>query len=868
MTSFEMPNERIWHELMPCFDYWLDATEDARAEMLTRLASQNPDLHSNLIALIKADQAADAQHFMGADALCELGPAEEEAPAPDLSGKRLGPWRLERLLGVGGAGQVWLARRSDGLHDGAAAVKFLRVAALDGHAQRRFAREGRLLAKLQHPHVARLLDVGEDEQHHRYLVIEYVDGERIDRWSDERKASIQMRLRLFLQVCEAVAYAHANLIIHRDLKPSNIFVQTDGSVKLLDFGVAKLVASESAEDTDDATELTRIAGAMFTPEYASPDQFEGGSIAVTSDVYSLGVVLFVLLAGTRPYITEQPTPAHFARAVVLDAPRRLSTATAANDEEDERLAAQRGTTPEHLRRLLRGDLDTIVGKALKKAPDERYASVDALADDVRRYLAFQPIVARTDSFLYRASRFTRRNWVGVSVCALLLLAILMGTTGIMWEARRAEQEAQHARVEAAKASRTAQFMASTLAGIDPDRAKTLDRTLLRILLDSAASNARDQLNDEPEVYGSIESTIAASYNSIGEFELAAQHWQLALSAEEVSGANIKKRAHLIALRSRALSNHARYRDALEAAQKAVALTASLPEDDTERLFAESQLASVDCGLARAQACHDISVHVYEIERKLLGEDDLETLSSRTRIAVADGQLGNDLEAKSIYEDAIKRYTGKYKQADSHTLGWILRMATLNDDTNQFADNERLISANLPVAERLLGKEHRITRSLTALLGATLAEEKRYADAKPYLQQAVELFAKGDEADGFEAMSTEINLTQTLLELNDTKAAELHARNLVAKVDNMPGHHGDGGITRLLLAHVLIQRKSYAEAERELYAGDANDTAASGHTPSGQFAQTFVDLYTAWGKPALAAEWRAKMPPGAKQSPKM
>jgi serine/threonine protein kinase/tetratricopeptide (TPR) repeat protein len=847
-----------WHELMPYFDQWLDATDQGRADMLARLSSDQPELHLRLVALIKADQAANTLHFLDTDALEEADSKERTLTIRDLRGKRLGAWSLEHLLGVGGAGQVWFARRCDGLHSGCAAVKVLHAAELDGHAQRRFAREARVLAKLQHPHVARLLDVGEDERSQRFLVIEYVDGQRIDQWCDARNAPISTRLRLFLQVCEAVAYAHANLIVHRDLKPSNIFVQTDANVKLLDFGVAKLLADENADNGDDATELTRIAGAMFTPEYASPEQFEGGSIAVTSDVYSLGVVLYVLLSGGRPYAAEHSTPAQLARAVVFDEPRRLTATTTADSAAAVTIAAQRGTSREHLHRQLRGDLDTIVGKALKKTPAERYSSVEALADDVRRYLAFQPIIARTDSYFYRVRKFTRRNWVGLGFAALLLLAVFGGTLGIAWEAHKAEQEASRAQIEAAKAKDTAEFTTHILAGIDPDRAKTLDRTLLRILLDTAANDARDQLKGQPAVYASIENTIANSYNSIGEFDLASQHWQLALTAAEATGADAGTRAHLITMRSRALLNHAHYREAFDLAQQAVALTASLPEDNVERLIAQSQLASIDCGLARARECHDLSTHIYDIQRKALGDDDLETLSSYVRMAVADSQLGKSAEAKAIYEEAIRRYTAKHNQPDSHTLGWIVRMAALNDGMNQFSDNEALISANLPIAQQLLGEKHRITRSLMAWLGTTLSEEKRYAESKPYLERALDLFNDGDEAGSFDAMSTEINLTQTLLGLHEDKAAEVHARHLVAKVESV-GHLGDGGTTLSLLVRVLIQQKRYADAERELNYGEAQAADPSEHAPTSPYAQSFVDLYTAWGKPGLADQWRAKLP---------
>ncbi|MEP6939965.1 MAG: serine/threonine-protein kinase [Rudaea sp.] len=503
------------------FERWLDAEAAERPALLSRLATESPLDHARLLKLIAADAAADAAHFLDAGALSDAGIDEDEMTIGDLSGRQFGAWKLERLLGVGGAGQVWLGRRCDGLHGGVSAIKLLRIAELDGYAQQRFAREGRVLAELEHPHIARLIDVGKAPDGQRYLVLEFVDGERIDRWCDRHQTDIRTRLALFLQVCEAVAYAHAHLIVHRDLKPSNILVQEGGEVKLLDFGVAKLLGGDTA--AGEMTELTTAAGAAFTPEYASPEQFEGKSVTVTTDVYSLGVVLYLLLAGRRPYADELSTPAQFARAIVEGEPRRLSSATSARGEDTQRIAACRATTAEQLRRELRGDLDTILGAALKKGPAERYVSVQAFADDVRRYLDHRPILARPDSRRYRLRKFVRRHRVGVALSMLFSVAALVGITTIVVMGNEARRQAD-------RAERSKAFLASLILDTNPfsvnrgaqgNTARALENALLRVDRD---------FGDEPEVQIELRQDITGVLLKLGEYAKAREVLDTNISA--------------------------------------------------------------------------------------------------------------------------------------------------------------------------------------------------------------------------------------------------------------------------------------------------------------------------------------------------
>ena len=285
---------------MAQFDAWLALPDTERVAWLAALAHRDVPVHARVQRLIEADRQADAQAFL-------VSPEEAPLRAATLAGTRLGPWQLDRVIGAGGMGQVWLARRTDGRYEGLAAIKLLRLSVADAGANARFAREGQLLGRLNHPNIARLLDAGATESGERYLVLEHVDGERIDHYCDAHRLTVAQRIKLFIVVCEAVTHAHENLVVHRDLKPSNIFVDRIGQVKLLDFGVAKLLDDQSAE-AGDASELTRAAGAAMTPEYASPEQLTGGTVTTATDVYALGLVLYGLLSGVRPFGGES-TPA-------------------------------------------------------------------------------------------------------------------------------------------------------------------------------------------------------------------------------------------------------------------------------------------------------------------------------------------------------------------------------------------------------------------------------------------------------------------------------------------------------------------------------------------------------------------------------
>jgi len=432
-------NPEQWQIITPYLNQALDMEEGQLQEWLARFQAENPMLAEQLIALLREHSVLKEAGFLEQNIAAAT-------PSPGLAGQSVGPYKLIRQIGQGGMGSVWLAERSDGRFDRRVAVKFVNLALLGRGGEKRFKREGSILGRLSHPHIAELVDAGVSLSGTPYLVLEFVEGERIDSYCDQRKLDVEARVRLFLEVTAAVAHAHSNLIVHRDLKPSNVLVSAQGQVKLLDFGIAKLL--EGTEQEGAATLLTALAGQAMTPEYAAPEQVKGEPVTAATDVYALGVLLFVLLTGRHPAGEKLRAPADLVKAIVEIEPRRMSDAVIPGEEGGQTAtpgAAQRGTTPDKLRRLLRGDLDTIVARALKKNPRERYASVTALGDDLGRYLRHEPIRVRPDTITYRAAKFIRRNRYSFTAATLALAAILTGAIVAVYQARVAQRRFQDVR---------------------------------------------------------------------------------------------------------------------------------------------------------------------------------------------------------------------------------------------------------------------------------------------------------------------------------------------------------------------------------------------------------------------------------------
>jgi len=522
-----VPDGERWRRLSPLLDDLLDLDPAQRPARLDALRAEDATLADELASLVAdAGHAAQARFLAGTAA---PPPPDDAAAAATLAGQRLGAYVLDSPIGQGGTGTVWRARRADGRFDGAVAFKLLHPSLVGRTGALRFEREGKVLARLTHPNIAHLLDAGITPGGQPYLVLELVEGERIDCHCDNAHLDVGARLALFRVVLEAVAHAHRHLVIHRDIKPGNILVDGEGRVKLLDFGIAKLLQTDGA----DADELTRDGHRALTPGYAAPEQLRGDEVSTATDVYALGVLLYQLLTGRHPTATAQASPAQALRATLEVDPPPLSVAAAgSHDGRADAIAQARGSSPARLRRQLGGDLENIVAKALRKQPAERYPTVDAFADDLRRWAAGEPVAARPDSLAYRARRFAGRHRGAVGAAALTVLAILGGLAGTVTQARRAEREAAQAKVERDRAVVDEQLQRGTnefLQLVLRDSAGN-DPGAMRRQLDRASELIDKTRFERPIVKVALLRQISGRYMELGDMAAARHLMERAIAA--------------------------------------------------------------------------------------------------------------------------------------------------------------------------------------------------------------------------------------------------------------------------------------------------------------------------------------------------
>jgi len=781
------------------FAQWLELGAAERAALLARVDAADHALHERLLALIRADRAADDAAFLADNAMLDVASAHAPEREADASGQRVGAWILERSLGTGGMGQVWLARRNDGQHQGAAAIKMLRVAIADARANERFAQEGRILARLSHPHIAMLLDAGFGADGQRYLVLEYVDGERIDRWCDARRLAPDARVELFLQLCAAVAHAHANLIVHRDLKPSNILVLADGNAKLLDFGVAKLL------EGDADAQFTGDAAAALTPGFAAPEQISGAPITIATDVYALGVILYLLLCGRSPHGSEHSTPAQLARAVMDMEPRRLSDFQA--DSDIATIAAARSCTPERLRRVLRGDLETIVAKALKKNPAERYSNVQQLADDLRRHLDHRPIGARADSTLYRLRRFARRNWLPLGACAALMLVVIVSAVMLAWEARKTAREAQATVV-------VKDFLFGLFKAVDPNETKGRDISV-RELLDRGRLRVAADAQGDPHLKAELQSVLGRIYSQLGLFKEAGELQRQAVEAFKLQNTSTLRLVETEIDYAYTLREQGDLAAAAIVISDASARLHTLPEanaqDAVKVLNSQSSIAIVQRDFAAAKRYGDAAVALC---RQSSAGDDL-LADGLLTLGNAEWGLKSLDRAEVDFREALHFMT-LTRGPESWQAGALHgNLAMLLRSRSRYAEALEESEQALALNQKTLGANHPKVIAERGSLGLTHYHLGQYGQARELLEQVAAAQRAQAGADGPAQAGTLINLGLVLIEIPDLDAAEKDFAESLRIWEKNYGRQYPGAqiaLGGLGSVHVLQGRFDQAEAE--------------------------------------------------------
>ncbi|KRG68300.1 protein kinase domain-containing protein [Pseudoxanthomonas dokdonensis] len=707
-----------WKRVSPLLDVLLELQADARAARLATLRAQDPELASDVEALLAMEQ--DNDDFL-------VAPLIDKPDQHSHTGTRVGPYQLETLLGEGGMGMVWLASRADGLYQRRVALKLLRPGLADPNLRLRFSREREILARLEHPNIARLLDAGIDERGQPYLALEYAEGLPINEYAREHGLSIDERLALFAQVCEAVSHAHANLIVHRDLKPSNILVTASGEVRLLDFGIAKLL------DDDDAPPPLhpRTEIRAFTLHYAAPEQIRGELVTTRTDVYSLGVVLYELLSRAKPYRLRRQTDAEWEEAILAVDPLRPSLAIQRNPDG----SANTSVYVRRDARRLRGDLDNIILKALAKAPVHRYPSVEALARDIQQHLQGRPVQARSQSLGYRMVKYVSRHRVVILFGSLVALALLGALLVSVWQGEQTRREAQRA-----------QAMQRFMIGLF-DNAGVAQRGRLydaRALLQAGEARGAAELARQPLTHAELMGTIARLHLGLGDYREAQallQKQQALL--QSLSSVPPRLRLESLTMRARALNLLGRSGECTQLLAREVpaweALQAQLPAHVASLLTAvgRCQRSNGDFQGAREhfQQSHKLRVQL---------QDHAGVAENLWNLASLDQDQGNLDEAWRGYQGALS-YLGQHVPERTPVSIDIERsIAVLQRDRGEVAAARASLQRALTLSREVHGADHPVTLELRRQLASLQADVGEYRLAQQALReiQASTLAAMG------------------------------------------------------------------------------------------------------------------------------
>ncbi len=814
-----------WQVVSPYLDRALEMPGDQRAGWVDSLRAEDPALAADLESLLRERSALSREDFLEGPAL--------RAPAASLAGQRIGAYTLISLIGQGGMGNVWLARRSDGRFEGQAAVKLLNASLVGRAGEERFRREGSILARLTHPHIARLVDAGVSPSGQPYLVLEHVEGEQIDRYCDGKGLDVEARIRLFLDVLSAVAHAHTNLIVHRDIKPSNVLVGTDGQVKLLDFGIAKLLEGEAGGGG--ATALTREGGRALTPEYAAPEQMTGGAITTATDVYALGVLLYVLLAGRHPAEGAFQSPADLYKAIVDTEPQRLSDAVA----------------------QLKGDLDTIVAKALKKNPEERYASVSVLAGDLKRYLDNEPISARPDTLAYRTAKFVRRHRAAVAAAGavVLLLAGLIGFYTL-----RLAKERDRARLQAQKATKVTELLTGLLTGADPYETRKAKEPTVRGILDAGAERIEKELTGQPELKAEMLTVMGRVYQRLGIHDKAQSLLEKALAVGRHSlGPEHERVAQSLNELGVLLRAKGDLASAAPILEQALAMRRKvLGRDHKDVAVTLVELARVYGDLGSDDKAEPLFRESLAIRRKVLGEEDHETAVSRSDLAHVLRRRGDLAGAESLFRESLPIFRKTKGEDHPHVATILSQLAVIAADRENYSASESLFRQCLAMDRKTLGESHPDVATDLIGLSRPLLEQGKYEEAASKLQEGLRIALSSLGNDHPLIAFGKIYLGRVYLARKDPAAAEpllrdaLRIRQRIFSPDDWRI-----GVPKSVLGAALTALARYDEAEPLLL--DAQRVLKDIPGAQGQETKAtrnrLAALYEAWGRPEKAAPYR-------------
>ena len=799
-------NQERWNKIQTLFEKALELNPSERENFLKNDCGDDKELFDDVMSLLAADEK---QHSIFSGSAADYVAVDDA----NLDGKIFGNYRAIKQIGSGGMGSVYLAERADGHFEQKVALKVVKPGMNTREIITRFEEERQILARLQHPNIARLLDGGISEIGLPYFTMEYVEGKPITEYCDENNLTIEQRLELFKKVCEAVLYAHQNLVIHRDIKPSNILVQEDGTVKLLDFGIAKVFEVDA-----DQKFVTRTGMRIMTPEYASPEQVRGEPVSTATDIYSLGLILYQLLTGCPPYEVTSTSALEMERIICLTEPQRPSTVitkvfsstNGGNKTSADYISQKRRTTIPKLRKRISGDLDNVCLMAIRKEPDRRYSSIAQFIADIDNHLTGLPITARKSTAGYLTRKFIQRHKVGVVVATVAIVLIALVT--VFYTIQLAE-ERDRAQLEAEKSKKVSEFLAGIFQVSDPEQSKGESITA-RELLDNGVKRIESELADQPEVLANMLNVTGNVYRSLGLYDKAQALLQRAYSIND----------------------------------------SILGSDSPETVKSLNDLANLNFAMGEYESAIEKFDKALEKRKIIYGEESLEASESMNDLGMVLREEGDYNQSEKLLTTSLSIREKLLSSESPEVAQSINNLALLKEDMGQYDKSKKLFEESLKVKEKFYGKNHPSVTETMGNLAFLLQQMGDYEEASKLFNETLEIDKKLF-GDLHPAISTDLyNIASNTVLMGDLNNAEkLYSEVLELDKKLLGEEHPYIALDLNNLAGILSDKGDYAGAEKlykeslalnkKIYGSEHPEVATS--------LSNLGVMYNRWGKYSLA-----------------
>ncbi len=843
-----------WDKIKFLYREVFELSPEERNAFLNEKCKDNPELKKEIEALIEA--AKKAEKIWEVSPLQADEMAEGQYSPASFDGKIIGKYKVEKRVGEGGMAVVYSAVRIDNQFSRRVAIKFIKKGMDTEEIVRRFKVEQQTLAGLDHSFIAKIIDGGTTDDDLPFFVMEYIEGIPITEYCDQNKFSVDQRLKLFIQVCSAVNYAHQNLIVHRDIKPSNILITPKGEPKLLDFGIAKLLGNEQNTNT---TALTRAGSRLMTVEYASPEQVAGSKITTASDIYSLGILLYELLTGHLPYNFKNKFPYEVEKIITTANPEKPSNIITKqkiiltddgeiNGTSPEEISNLRNSSVDRLKKRLSGDIDNIILMALRKDPARRYISVQHFSEDINRYMEGRPVTANTDSMFYRANKFIKRHKIGVSVTLMIIFLLISSGIVIIYQANIAAKERDKANISAAKSDQINNFLNEMLFSSDPLIAgKDLKLT---DVLKEASKKINTELKGQPQVEAEVRSTIGQTYESLGMYDDAIYQLGRSLQLRDsLFGENNKETAISYNYLAMAYDYKGNLDTAKYLYEKSIKLLRHL--NDKKKLeealndYGTLQIDLYDLNGAKKtfEESLGISLNIY-------GKESREVATTLNNLAITYDDLYSLDSAELYYNEAIKIDTKLFGDTSVDLANNLNNLAYVYREKGNYNSAESLFTCAYNIRKRILGEDHPDVAVNKLNVGSTYYYLKNYSKAELLINEAINTWTGKLNSDhyyfgnGYAWLGKVQNAEgkYSIAYSNLVKSLQIRKKIYDDKNWLVISTQTDMGIS-------LIGQRKYSEAEKILLDNynKIKDIKEFDAKTKEKIINTLVNLYAKWGK---------------------